>query len=358
MVKDGAIEQFCEKDNIITKVIRKLKMERENWIDISKGIGIILVLLGHAGPPFDNKYIYGFHMAIFWIVMGYCYNPKKYSNSNYVTYIRKRYSGLIVPYFGYTVINLFIYGIIIGLFTYGICDEYFLMIGKYVIGILIGGNWQNICMLPNCSPLWFLPAAFLASIIFHGIMALPKYLYYIIIGACVIVSSINSLNGFIWLPWNFWASILAIPFLAVGFDIKQYKIITRINLPCSVLLCFVGMLAIFLNPCEVSFGAVELGNIFLFFVGAIGMTIGIMGISKWMHHCIVLELLGENTILIMAYNYLLNYIIRYLGKFITNNQNYFTPWYMICFSEICFFVFIILEKERLNKCKSSIEDLR
>ena len=42
-------------------------------IDIIKGIGIILMVGGHCGMPFTH-FIYLFHMAIFFMASGYCFN--------------------------------------------------------------------------------------------------------------------------------------------------------------------------------------------------------------------------------------------------------------------------------------------
>ena len=43
---------------------------RDSTIDILKGIGIILVVLGHADFPFRD-WVYLFHMALFFITSGY-----------------------------------------------------------------------------------------------------------------------------------------------------------------------------------------------------------------------------------------------------------------------------------------------
>lgn len=43
---------------------------RNLQIDIARGIGIILVVLGHAAFPYTH-FIYLFHLAIFFIMAGY-----------------------------------------------------------------------------------------------------------------------------------------------------------------------------------------------------------------------------------------------------------------------------------------------
>ena len=73
--------------------------KRDNTIDIVKGIGIILVVIGHTYGPLTH-FIYLFHMAIFFIASGYCYSFKySESISGIVTLAKKRIKSLWLPYF-------------------------------------------------------------------------------------------------------------------------------------------------------------------------------------------------------------------------------------------------------------------
>lgn len=52
--------------------------ERETYIDIAKGIGIILVVIGHLHGinHIIHDFFYLFHMPLFFIISGYLYNHK------------------------------------------------------------------------------------------------------------------------------------------------------------------------------------------------------------------------------------------------------------------------------------------
>jgi fucose 4-O-acetylase-like acetyltransferase len=50
--------------------------QRDQRLDILKGIGIILMVVGHSGFPYAN-YIYLFHMALFFMASGYVWNDDK-----------------------------------------------------------------------------------------------------------------------------------------------------------------------------------------------------------------------------------------------------------------------------------------
>jgi len=72
------------------------------WMLIAKGIGIILVVVGHFYPETSPTYwseirkiIYSFHMPLFFILSGYLYSHGKYSYSNLIKTKAKR---LLYPF--------------------------------------------------------------------------------------------------------------------------------------------------------------------------------------------------------------------------------------------------------------------
>lgn len=73
-------------------------MKRNETIDLIKGLGILLVVLGHSGFPYKG-YIYLFHMPIFFMASGYCFNTKHALNPTALgRYVGKKVTGLYVPY--------------------------------------------------------------------------------------------------------------------------------------------------------------------------------------------------------------------------------------------------------------------
>ena len=54
----------------------KSSAKRIQWLDICRGILIILMVTGHSTGLF-NKYIYQFHMAAFFFLSGYMSQPEK-----------------------------------------------------------------------------------------------------------------------------------------------------------------------------------------------------------------------------------------------------------------------------------------
>ena len=76
--------------------------ERLSWLDILKGIGIILVVIGHV---YSNRtvfnWLYSFHMPLFFLAAGWGYKEK-----TILTDIKGRIQTLLVPYFSFGLLVL------------------------------------------------------------------------------------------------------------------------------------------------------------------------------------------------------------------------------------------------------------
>ena len=72
---------------------------RKTWVDIAKGMGILLVCIGHTRMV-ENKIIcsliYAFHMPFFFMIAGYCYDENRYKS--YGSYFVRKLKALAWPY--------------------------------------------------------------------------------------------------------------------------------------------------------------------------------------------------------------------------------------------------------------------
>lgn len=68
--------------------------KRIEWVDIFKGIAILLVVIGHSNSPI-NGYIYSFHMAAFLFISGFLCS---YKNKDILEYSLKKIYTLIIPF--------------------------------------------------------------------------------------------------------------------------------------------------------------------------------------------------------------------------------------------------------------------
>lgn len=96
-------------------------------IDICKGIAIILMVIGHTefGPLM--KFIYEFHMPIFFIAAGYCFSEKYLDDG--LTFVKKRFKGLYLPFLKWSVIFLCLHNL---WFKIGLLNEQY---GNFMGGV-------------------------------------------------------------------------------------------------------------------------------------------------------------------------------------------------------------------------------
>lgn len=81
--------------------------QRDDKWDMVKGIGIILMVLGHSGIPYYiYDFIYLFHMGLFFFVSGYFLKlPKDLDNvkwhQDYYCFFKKKLKALWLPFIEY-----------------------------------------------------------------------------------------------------------------------------------------------------------------------------------------------------------------------------------------------------------------
>lgn len=110
------------------------------WIDISKGIGIILVILGHSMFPF-HFLIDSFHMPLFFFIGGLTFRTKPLER-----FLVEKIDRIMVPYVFWAILSAFI--------------------------SLIPHNYEG----PFNGPLWFFPAIFTSLLLIYFIESIePKY---------------------------------------------------------------------------------------------------------------------------------------------------------------------------------------
>lgn len=68
-------------------------------LDIAKGIGIIAVVIGHSIPKdvLLAHFISMWHMPLFFLISGLCFNSEKYCNGTDFTFLQRRTRGLMLP---------------------------------------------------------------------------------------------------------------------------------------------------------------------------------------------------------------------------------------------------------------------
>lgn len=192
--------------------------QRNEAIDILKGIGITLVLTAHSLEGFVSQFAYTFHMPLFFIVTGLFIS--EYSKSTDMSYglwhwktTKKDFRRLMIPAI-FTIILILIVSSLSYLFPKSYLENPVQLIWNEHPEKPIG----YIVMLGN---LWFLFALFFAKQYFYWVKQIcgEKVLPFICfaVGALIVV-----IGRYAVLPIGMSTGISVLPFIWVGYYLKHH----------------------------------------------------------------------------------------------------------------------------------------
>ncbi|WP_455640376.1 acyltransferase family protein [Parabacteroides sp.] len=83
---------------------------RINYIDYTKGYGILLIVLAHVSAYFNAchflaGYVASYHVSIFFIISGVLQSYRANRSESWSVFLRKRYHSLILPYIWFSLFN-------------------------------------------------------------------------------------------------------------------------------------------------------------------------------------------------------------------------------------------------------------
>ncbi|MBE6223870.1 MAG: hypothetical protein E7122_01390 [Bacteroidales bacterium] len=168
------------------------------WIDTVKGLGILLVFLGHSSIPVAHS-IYMFHMPLFYILCGLCWDTNKYISLPFRSYWKKKFRSYIIPYLKISIVCLLLYGVLYNGITMGINDAYWTKLAKYILGLFVFSRGTTEWM-PRCSPIWFLTCIFFAEIMLYFVRKQSTYKQVVLILLSALLGYVFSLA--VKLPMN------------------------------------------------------------------------------------------------------------------------------------------------------------
>lgn len=199
-------------------------MKRNNWIDISKGIGILLVVYGHVMQGmnhrglidwkdfhvFSNAFVYSFHMPLFFLIGGFWISFEK--NKAFLSFLKIKISKIYYPYLLWSFFSILLRPLFV----------------HYQMDTSLPSLVDAIKALLNGSLSWFLPTFFCVNITSFFICQTGLPLQILIsLGSIFVFSKLPSseLGGysvvlksfFYFLPFSVFGSILS----KVIFDLDR-----------------------------------------------------------------------------------------------------------------------------------------
>ena len=283
---------------------------RLKWLDFGKAMGILVVLLVHAGCKLGLVTYYGgmFYMPIFFVAAGYTFRMKE--GESYGTFLWKKAKRLLIPYFGASAF-LWLFFWVKDCVLGGTPGDLKL---ASVFGILYSRNqmWRvgdassnPVLMDLLNSPLWFLTALFLVYA-WYGLISRSRKKYWLL-GGGLAVSVIWHYATTLLLPWSLEAVPYFAVFFAAGEKLKEWggvKTLTndiRLGIACLNFFLLLGFLS---GSVNLSCGNYGLSMLLYLAVGILGSyTIFVIG-DRLEARCPkimqVFELIGRQTLPILC----------------------------------------------------------
>lgn len=310
--------------------------KRIAWIDWAKAILIYLMVVGHCFPvDWENQLIYAFHMPAFFIISGYLYRPHHWL---------KTLKAFLIPIAFFSCVNFIIYAVpklIKGTFM---TDSLFARIfvpfwgGNYVIP-----EDQVIYCFPG---VWFIIALLLCKLFmgdFQWFSWVTKYKY-IVLGVLLVYLAVEPfiLPNNPLLPYKFYRAIPSMPFVLLGYCLKDKLDFAKISYPTISLLALLFVCVSFMNGytniLNYQFGY---SYVVFFFNACVGSII-IYAICSKLSGSTIVKTISMGTMLILAMNFslivFLKVVLTLFGLELILTDKYVLPWiYGILILAICYY---------------------
>lgn len=282
---------------------------RIEYIDIAKGLGMILVVVGHCinGITFPGTWIYSFHMPLFFILSGICFSERKYPT--FLPFLKKRVKTLLLP--------CIYFSLLVTAFTFGLLDK-------------------QICHeltrhLPGA--LWFVLILFFTEILYYFILQLTskKVLRIFALISLLLLGLWLSRKEYI-LPFSLSTIPIASFYYGIGHSYKavinniisihgtQFKIFTA-----SLLLIFPAIITYHSNK-SINLSANHFSEPeFLYLIISLSGSMGIILISalNWIYTKRIILYIGKNTLIILSLHmFFIGLSSNYIQPFINNSIVY------------------------------------
>lgn len=252
--------------------------QREQWIDIGKGIAIILMVVGHTSiPSVLSNFIWAFHMPFFFIVSGWVTHWDKTSVKEFII---RRSKSLLIPFVVYSIIVLALYSQ--------------LGINKWLDMALHG--WGGYA-------LWFIPVLYVASLIAKLVMS-QKVIssVWAIVTLITIGATFRYLH--VALPWTLSTVPYAIALILIGSYAS-----TRVVFKTTSIFFFAGFVItlIISHFWRLDMAANQIIPVIPLSVGALSGTMMLLCLSKIIEKYFplvkrVLSTIGRETYVVMAFS--------------------------------------------------------
>jgi len=297
-------------------------MMKDRIVSMAKGLAIVLMVLGHTMfSHYGVKFIYMFHMPLFFFLSGYCFKASYLTD--FKKYAFKRIKGAYVPYVKWGILFLLLHNVFYRLHVYdALFGDTLFGIHDYTVNAL-----RIVALLHSEKMLggyWFLQAYFVASFIFFAVVWLSKNKKKVMClggGILLIICSLKIYAGVrVGSP-----DLLGAFFMIVGYLYKQSEMKLErhiVCLPLCTVLVHIGVLY-----WSSAMSTVSYMNVVPYCFTAIVGTVMVLSLcdilSRWSVFDKSLSYLGDKTLIILTWHFL---CFKLVSLLIVNTNGLSSSW--------------------------------
>lgn len=332
-------------------IVPRIDMDRIQWIDIAKGIGISCVVLGHVIvliPQLSVLFnmIYLFHVPLFFFISGFLF--KKESKQTY--YIIKKSKQLILPYIS---VFLLLCPVLLYL-EFGGFDKFLLVFRKF----LWGGEQLNVILKGVFIPMWFLMSLFITQIIYNFLQnILTTRNIHIVVLALYILSILQTLyfkDNLLPLPFSLYTITLSIPIFHIGYLCKKENLLNKENYIVPIIGCIALLSPIFISNNWLGMMTSNAGIPFFTLISSIFVIITVIQFSKKISETIigrVFSNLGKASLVILCFHFPIYLLFYYTFSITFNSSNIY--WLVPCLEVVIlllsYVIYLIFDAFKLTR---------
>ena len=271
---------------------------RLNQIDIAKGIGIILVVIGHTTTHLGiEKVIYQFHMSLFFILSGFFFKDKYVKKP--LVFLLGSLQRLYAPY----VINglrLFFIGLLMTYLILGSTGFSFLGGLKFILLIISG-----LINPPFGGAFWFLRALFIIRFLYFFISlfinkientSLKNFILFVSVFVFLIIGYKTQF------PYTISSTFVALFFYYMGYLYAKNQKYIKMNVFLLIPAIAVVIGSSYINTVDLAYNTYTYFSLFI--LSSICGTYVILFVSEKIKQNYILEYIGQKSLSIMIFHFL------------------------------------------------------
>lgn len=290
---------------------------RIRWIDVARGLGILLVIYAHTLSADNLRYIfYSFHMPLFFFLSGIVFHHRK--NEHFLLMVKKNIRTILRPYLIFALLSYVLWYFTIASYTPTLPE-----VKEHLLGILYGNNGENIMFYNGV--LWFLPCLFATKVLFSSFTKLSTKKRFLL--TFLFFCSLAGYGISIAFPkdkliFGLETALTAVVFFGFGniWNTQSQKLQAVFKKHATLLFSLLILSCLFFSTIhyiqtgyQVDMRLNKLGNYAFFYVASLSGIFSIIALSMALQKNTILEYIGRKSLILFVWHLLIfSYLNIYL----------------------------------------------